>query len=100
MNVFCSKTVIKNLGSAVGGRYLFSSSFEYADFVEKSCVGVGAPGVSLLAGAAVLRRDDFQVFGMAFMRPQYIVNGHCTLNFLLNSVRDKKLKSALSRSWM
>ena len=61
---------------------------------------VGAPGINLLAGVAVFRRDDFQVFGMAFMRPKYIVNGHCTRKFSLNSVRDKKFRSALSRSWM
>ena len=53
----------------MGGSYLFSSSFEYANFVEKCCFDVGAPGANLLARAAVLRRDDFQVFGMAFMRP-------------------------------
>jgi len=57
------------LGSAVGGRYLFSSSFEYANFVEKCCVGVAALGAKLLAEVAVLWRDYLQVFGIAFMRP-------------------------------
>ena len=65
-------------------------------FVERCCVGVGVPGVNLLAGVVVLRRDDFQVFGMAFIRPWYIVNGHCKQNFPLNPVRDKKLKSAVT----
>ena len=36
------------LGSAVGGRCLFSSSFEYANFVEKCCADIGAPGANLL----------------------------------------------------
>jgi len=31
--------------------------------------GVAALGVKLLAEVAVLWRDDFQVFGIAFMRP-------------------------------
>ena len=84
----------------MGGRCLFSSSFEYANLVEKCCADIGVPGANLLVGPAVLQRDNFQVFGMAFMRPEYIVNGHCTINFPLTLVRDKKLKSALSRSWM
>jgi len=58
------------LGSAVGGRYLFSSNFEYANinFVEKCCVGVVPLGVKLLVEVAILRRDDFHVFGIAFIR--------------------------------
>ena len=51
------------MGSAVGGKCLFSSNFEYANFVERCCVAVVAPGVNLLAGAAILWTDDFQVFG-------------------------------------
>ena len=74
----------------MGGRYLFSSSFENANFVEKCCFDVGAPGANLLAGGKVLRRDDFQVFGMVFMRQWFIVNGHWTRRFSLNPVRDKK----------
>ena len=46
------------LGSAVGGRCLFSSTFEYANLVEKCCADIGAPGTNLLAAAAVLRRDN------------------------------------------
>ena len=53
----------------MGGRHLFSSSFEWANFVEKCCSDAGAPDDNLLAGGAVMRRDDFQVFGIAFMRP-------------------------------
>ena len=56
------------LGSAVDGGYLFASSFEYANFVERCWVTVATPGVKLFSGAAVLRREDFQAFGMAFMR--------------------------------
>ena len=58
------------MGSAVGGRYLFSSNFEYANFVEKCCVGVVPLGVKLLVEVAILRRDDFHVFGIAFIRPK------------------------------
>ena len=52
------------LGSTVGGWYLFSSSFEYASFLVKCRVEVGASGINLLAGVAVFRRDDFQLNGI------------------------------------
>ena len=60
--LFLAKPWFRILGSAVGVRYLFLSSFEYASFVEKYCVDVGGTGANLLAVVAVLRRDDFQVY--------------------------------------
>ena len=36
-----------------GGRYHFSSSFDYGNFVEQCCLDVGAPGAKLLARAEV-----------------------------------------------